>query len=387
MTISSYLQSQLDRYLADLKLLVAIDSGTYDKEGCNRVNDWLEARLSPIGFVVERFAQLETGDHLIARARGSGDAKILLLGHSDTVYPRGTASQRPLQRVGDRLLGPGTCDMKAGLLSGIYAIEALQRAGFDDFAELTLLCVADEEVDQRTSIPLICQTVRGFDAVLTLEAARENGDIVTSRKGNVVFRVEATGHSAHAGVEPEKGRNAITGLMRRLLQAETLAQPDAGVTINIGVIDGGRAANIVPDQARSAIDIRAFTQAELDATVAQVEALFAAADSDEIQFVTNCHAASPPMPRTAEIARLEGLAVRAARDLGFELRGVSTGGAADSAFAAAEGVPVLDGLGPIGGLDHGPDEYILESSIVPRSALLAELIKLICSTNQSACIS
>ena len=268
--------------------------------------------------------------------------------------------------------------MKAGLLSGIYAIEALLRADYSDFAELALLCVADEEVDQRTSIPLIRETAREFDAVLTLEAARENGDIVTARKGNVVLRVEARGHSAHAGVEPEKGRNAITALMRRLLRMETLANPEAGVTINIGVIEGGRAANIVPDRARAAIDIRAYTQAELDATVEQAEALFAADDDDGIQFVTSSHSASPPMPRTEAIARLERLAIGAAGDLGFELRGVSTGGAADSAFAAAEGVPVLDGLGPIGGLDHGPDEYILKSSIVPRTALLAELIKLIC---------
>lgn len=378
MSIASDLQSQLDRYLADLKLLVAIDSGAYDKEGCNRINDWLEARLSPLGFAIERFQQPETGDHLLARMRGSGEARILLLGHSDTVYPRGTAAQRPLRQVGDRLLGPGACDMKAGLLGGIYAIEALQRANFSDFAELALLCVADEEVDQRTSIPLICETARGFDAVLTLEAARENGDIVTARKGNVVLRVAARGHSAHAGVEPEKGRNAITALMRRLLQLEKLANPDAGITINIGVIDGGSAANVVPDRARAAVDIRAYRQAELDATVAQAEAIFAADDGDGIQFVTTCHAASPPMPRTEAIARLERLAIRAARDLGFDLRGVSTGGAADSAFAAQEGLPVLDGLGPIGGLDHGPDEYILKGSIAPRTALLAELIKRIC---------
>lgn len=384
MTIATELQTQLERYLADLKLLVAIDSGTYDKAGCNRVNDWLEARLSPLGYAIERFPQLETGDHLLARMRGSGQARILLLGHSDTVYPRGTAAQRPLRQVGDRLLGPGTCDMKAGLLSGIYAVEALLRAGFDDFAELALLCVADEEVDQRTSIPLIRETARGFDAVLVLEAARENGDIVTARKGNVVFRVDASGHSAHAGVEPEKGRNAITALMRRLLQLENLANPDAGITLNIGVIDGGRAANIVPDRARAAVDIRAYAQAELDATVAGAEAIFAAADDDGIQFVTTSHSASPPMPRTEAIARLEALAIRVARDLGFELRGVSTGGAADSAFAAAEGVPALDGLGPIGGLDHGPDEYILESSIVPRTALLAELIRLICRNTVQA---
>lgn len=378
MTVKAYLESQLEDYLADLQCLVAIDSGAYDKEGGDLVNDWLAARLFRAGFAIQRFLQKETADHLLAQLRGSGRAKILLLSHCDTIYPRGTAAQRPLQLVGDRLMGPGACDMKAGLLSGIYAIEALQKRDFNDFALLILLCVADEEIEERTSISLILESSRGCDAVLTLEAARENGDIVTARKGNVVIRVRAQGRSAHAGVEPEKGRNAISGLMRRLLQVESLAMPNTGITINVGTITGGALPNVVPDQAGASIDIRAFEQGELDRTVAEIEEVFARPGEDDITFTLNHRLVSPPMPRTDEVASLEQLAVQAAESLGFELRGASTGGAADSAFAAQAGVPVLDGLGPIGGLDHGPDEYILKSSIVPRTALLAKLIRLIC---------
>ncbi len=378
MTITAYLEAQLENYLADLQRLVAIDSGAYDKAGGNRVNDWLADRLIGAGFSIQRFPQPETADHVLAQLPGSGRAKILLLGHSDTVYPRGTAAQRPLTLHGDRLQGPGACDMKAGLLSGIYAVEALQKRDFDDFAQLVFLCVADEEVDSRTSIPLILASIRDCDAVLTLEAARENGDIVTARKGNVVLRVRAQGRSAHAGVEPEKGRNAISGLMRRLLQVEALAQPDAGVTINVGAINGGNLPNVVPDRAEASIDIRAYEPAELERAVAEIEAIFSRRGEDDISFTLDKRLASPPMPRTSEVAGLEALAIQAAERLGFGLRGISTGGAADSAFAAQEGVPALDGLGPIGGLDHGPDEYILKSSIVPRTALLAELIRLIC---------
>ena len=217
-----------------------------------------------------------------------------MLGHSDTVYPRGTAAQRPLRLVDDRLMGPGTCDMKAGLLGGIYAIEALQQMEFNDFSCLAFLCVADEEVDQRSSIPLIRETMRGCDAVLTLEAARENGDIVTARKGNIVLRVQAQGKSAHAGVEPEKGRNAITGLLRRLLHVEALAQPQQGITINIGVIEGGTMPNVVPDLARAAVDIRAYSQTELDRTVAAIQDIFAVTEPDGIEFTTSirCHIAA-----------------------------------------------------------------------------------------------
>lgn len=378
MSIRAGVESQLQAYLADLRCLVAIDSGTYDKAGGNRVNAWLEARLVRAGFAIQRFPQNDTADHLLARLRGAGKAKILLLGHSDTVYPRGTAAQRPMRLVGDRLMGPGTCDMKAGLLSGIYAIESLQRRGFNSFDTLSLLCVADEEVDERNSIPLILESIRGCDAVLTLEAARENGDIVTARKGNAVIRVKARGKSAHAGVEPEKGRNAISGLMRRLLQVESLAQPAAGVTINLGTLSGGTMPNVVPDCAEASIDIRAYEQGELDDVTAQIQAIFAQPGDDDIAFTLHHRLASPPMPRTDDVAQLERLAIQAARSLGFELRGVGTGGAADSAFAAQAGVPVLDGLGPVGGLDHGPEEYILKSSIIPRTALLAELIRLIC---------
>jgi len=135
---------------------------------------------------------------------------------------------------------------------------------------------------------------------------------------------------------------------------------------------------VVPDRAGASIDIRAFEQCELDRAVAEIEAIFARPGADEITFRLDHRLASPPMPRTDEVASLEELAVQAAQSLGFSLHGASTGGAADSAFAAQAGVPALDGLGPIGGLDHGPDEYILKSSIVPRTALLAELIRLIC---------
>ena len=166
--------------------------------------------------------------------------------------------------------------------------------------------------------------------------------------------------------------------MRRLLQVEALAQPKTGITINVGTITGGTAPNVVPDQAEASIDIRAFEQGELDRAAADICEVFARPDNDDITFTLDHRQASPPMPRTDEVARLEQLAIQAARSLGLKLKSVATGGAADSAFAAQAGVPVLDGLGPIGGLDHGPDEYILKSSIVPRTALLAELIRLIC---------
>ena len=170
----SILENQLDDYLDDLRILVSIDSGSNYKTGVDRVNEWLEARLISLGFTVKRDLQTKSGDNLLAALEGRGSGRILLLGHSDTVFPVGTAAERPMTIAGDKIHGPGTCDMKAGLLTGCYAAAALSELGFQDFGRIDFLCVSDEEVQERYSHELIRRTARQADAVFTLEAAREN---------------------------------------------------------------------------------------------------------------------------------------------------------------------------------------------------------------------
>jgi glutamate carboxypeptidase len=375
--ITAFLESCLDNYLADLATLVAMDSYSYDKDDVNQVVNWLEARLKRLNFLVQRYPQAQAGDDLLATREGRGKGRILLLGHSDTVFPGGTTALRPMTFQGDKILGPGTCDMKAGLLAGIYAIAALDAIGFDDYERIQFLIVSDEEIDERHAIPLIREASRGSDAVLTLEAARANGDIVTARKGVRSFTAEAFGHAAHSGVEPEKGRNAIVALAHQIIALEKMNNPERGITLNVGVIEGGRLRNIVPDYACLRFEMRAFTQADLDRITQEIFHQFEQQPIPGVKFKVSFEQTSPPMPYTTEIAVLEQLAQQIAGDLGFDVRGARTGGAADAAFAADEGIPALDGLGPIGGLDHGPDEYILKSSIVPRTALLAGLIRAI----------
>jgi glutamate carboxypeptidase len=374
--IVSFLQNRLDAYLDDLRTLVGIDSGSHHKPGVDAVNDWLEARLAALGCSVERHRQAEFGDDLVATLGGTGAGRIVLLGHSDTVFPVGTAAQRPMTIEGDKILGPGTCDMKAGLLTGIYALEALRALGFDDFERITYLCVSDEEIGQRHSVPLIRATSRQADAVLTLEAARANGDLVTARKGVRWYTLEAFGRAAHAGVEPEKGASAILALAHHVVALDRLNGIRPGATVNVGYIEGGSLPSVVADYARLRLDLRAFSEDDLNALVEAMHARLAqtVVPGVRVSATLEADSAFPPMPRTPKVEALERLAQQAARELGFEVRGASTGGASDASLAAAEGTPVLDGLGPIGGLDHGPDEYILLSSIVPRTALLAKLI-------------
>ena len=370
----NFLEPRLKDYIAELTTLSGTNSYSHDKDDVNQVVDWLEKRLTGLHFEVTRFPQPKAGDNLRADRTGSGKGKVLLVGHSDTVFPRGTAQQRPVTFQDDKLLGPGTCDMKAGLLAGIYAIEALDSIGFTDYERISFLIVSDEEIDERSSIPLIRATCRDFDAVLTLEAARANGDIVTARKGVMAFTAEAFGKAAHSGVEPEKGRNAIVGMAKQVVALEALNQPEKNISLNVGVIEGGRLRNIVPDHASIRFEIRAFSPEELASTARAVATLFEQEIIPGVTFKLTSEPAFPPMPRTPAIAALEALTIRIAAELGFSVKGASTGGAADAAYAVDEGIPALDGLGPVGGLDHSADEYILTSSIVPRTALLARLM-------------
>ncbi|RIK46715.1 MAG: peptidase M20 [Chloroflexi bacterium] len=373
----THLETRLEAYLADLASLASIDSGSYDKPGVDAVQTWLGQRLAALGCTIQRLPHDRFGDTLIARIAGSGSGRVLLLGHADTVYPPGTGAARPLRQEGDRLLGPGTCDMKAGLLSGIYALEALLATGSTGFGHLTMLVVPDEEIGERHTIDLLRSEGAAHDIVLTLEAARENGDIVTARKAVAWYCISATGKAAHAGVEPEKGASATVALAHVIVGAAALNGVRPGVTLNIAPIEGGRAPNIVADSAQARVDLRAWTNADLQAAAAALRALLATSPVAGVTISMTLEPGSdcPAMERTAGVARLEHLAGVLAHELGFEVHGAATGGASDISFACQGGTPGLDGLGPVGGLDHSPDEYILRSSIVPRAALLARLIE------------
>jgi glutamate carboxypeptidase len=200
------------------------------------------------------------------------------------------------------------------------------------------------------------------------------------------YILEAFGRSAHAGVEPEKGRNAIVALAYQIVALHTLNELKPGTTVNTGCIEGGLAPSIVPDYAKARIDVRALSKDDIRELEDTVREQLAKTVIPGVKVILRAEEGSyvPPLERTSAVAELESLAQKAARELGFEVQGTSTGGVSDASIAAAEGTPVLDGLGPIGGLDHGPDEYIALSSIVPRTALLAKLVAIISAREQGA---
>jgi glutamate carboxypeptidase len=255
----------------------------------------------------------------------------------------------------------------------------LQLAGFDDFAELSIFFGCDEEIGSPVGKKFYMPFVRQSDAVLVLEGARANGNIVSARKGTGEYTLRVHGRSAHAGVEPEKGANAILELANQIISLHNLNGIAPGVTVNAGIIGGGTRSNVVPDKAYVVADVRAVNPE--GARIAH-DAVMQLASHTRIPGTTiEIHGRFeyPPMAKTPAIARMAEWAIALAADLGMQIQDQSTGGASDANNVAAAGIPVLDGLGPIGGLDHSPAEYIDRDSIIPYTRLLAALIETLCA--------
>jgi len=372
---TAFLSSALPAYLRDLETLVNTDCGTYNKAGVDSVARLMRERFREFGAEVTDFPQPQYGDMLYGRWRGSGKARILLIGHMDTVYSDGTADQFSFHRRGARLMGPGVGDMKSGLLSGLHALRAVVQSGFDQFAEIGLFCNSEEEVGSPVSREVYAHYARGADAALILEPARGNGAIVSARKGVGTYKLIVRGKSAHAGVEPDKGANAILALARYTEALQGLNGLRPGLTLNVGVVRGGTRPNVVADLAEAEIDVRIARAAD----AAPLEQAMRQALAREVVPGTTAELgggmSNPPMEKTAASAQLVALAQQAARELGFGIEDVATGGGSDGNFTAALGTPTLDGLGPIGGKSHNAmEEWTDEKSIVPRTAMLAMLI-------------
>jgi len=380
--ISTWLQAHLPEFLDDLRALVSVDCGTSNKAGVDAVGRLFRDRLRAAGFELTEFPLTDYGDCFLATLRGSGRARILLVGHLDTVYPDGTVAQRPMRIEGQRIFGPGANDMKAGLLAGLYAVRALQHTGFRDFDRIEFFVNTDEEVGSPASQHLYHEVAAQADAALVVEAARSDGNIVSARKGGATYRFTVHGRQAHAGVEPEKGANAIVELARCIQELTALNGLHPGTTVNVGVIGGGTRSNVVPDLAWAEVDVRFVTTEAgqvLDQAVRQVAAR-PSVPGTRIEVTGGREKA--PMEKTAASAYLVELARSVAGQLGFTFQDVQTGGMSDANHIAELGVPTLDGLGPVGGHDHSPDEYLELDSIVPRTALLAGLIAAIATNRE-----
>jgi glutamate carboxypeptidase len=369
----------LPNYLADLEQLVNIDCGTYTPEGVDEVGRWTARFLGELGAEIDvrpdpegRFAKT-----VVATFHGRPDGpRVLLIGHMDTVFDAGTAASRPF-RLDDegQAFGPGVTDMKSGLLAGLYALKSI-IAELDGlpFERLTFIANPDEEVGSPSSRDHIRAAAADADACLVLECARANGDIVSARKGILDTRLTVHGRAAHAGVEPEKGRSAILEASRLVRDLHALNGRWPGVTVNVGKIAGGTRPNVVAERCDLEVDVRSTTAAGLAEVEAAVRELAATTEVADTTVDANVVVSWLPMEKLERSGRLVEHAKAIAERLGFEVNDTTTGGASDANTTSGMGVPTLDGLGPIGGNDHSPAEYLDVESIVPRTTLLAGLL-------------
>jgi glutamate carboxypeptidase len=362
-------------FLDELARLVNTDCGSYTKAGVDEVGRFVAEAFRGLGAEVEVRPHDTFGDTVIGTWAGDGTARILLIGHMDTVFDAGTAAERPFAIDDGIARGPGVTDMKSGLLAGIHAIAAVREVlGGVPFARLVFAANPDEEVGSPTSTPHIRELAEGMDACLVLECARANGDIVSSRKGILDARLTLRGRAAHAGVEPEKGRSAILAAADLITRLHALNGRWPGVTVNVGVVAGGTRPNVVAERCELEVDVRAVAREDLEAAESEIGALIETLAVPDVTATLEPMARWWPMEKLERSGRLVEHAQELAGRLGFELRDAATGGASDANTTAGMGIPSLDGLGPIGGNDHSPAEYLEVASIVPRTALLAALL-------------
>ena len=369
--VLDWLSGQRGEMLKLLERLVNTDGGSYDKAGVDAAGAHIRSFLDANGIAVEVTPDTKFGDAISATVRnGGGNRPILLMGHRDTVFPKGEPTRRPFRIDGDRAYGPGVADMKSGLVMNCFVLAALKKFGGAP-APVTALFTGDEEIGSPFSRPVIEQHARAARAVFNSEPGRGPGAVVTGRKGGVFMRIEITGKAAHSGANFEQGISAINELAHKTLALHALSDPPNGITLNVGVVAGGQTVNTVAPWARCEVDLRFITPADRKATMAKVEAIvaknFVAGTSAKLEITGEFL----PLVETADNQQLFEHYGSCLRDLGNEPKAIFTGGCADSGFAAATGAPTICAVGPVGGRGHTPDEYMEIDTLVPRAQALA----------------
>ncbi len=365
-----------DEILDGILQWVRIESPSHDGAAVNRMVDKVEQDMRALGAHLERLPGRDGyGDILEARAPWDGEGRgILVLSHLDTVHPLGFIdNELPIRREGDNVYGPGIYDMKGGAYLAYYALRHLVRAGRQSRLPITFLYVPEEEVGSPISREVIERTAREHKYVLVTEPARDGGKIVTARKGTARFELCARGRSAHSGARHEDGRSAIKEMARQILDLEALTDYEAGVTVNVGLVSGGSGVNVVPARCMAELDMRVPESRTGDALVARVLGL-RAFDPDVTLEVTG-GMNRPPYEKDEGISALFEQAKALAREVGFELEDIKTGGGSDGNFTAALGIPTLDGLGVDGHGAHTDYEHMYYSSLEPRAQLMLRMFE------------
>jgi glutamate carboxypeptidase len=376
----SYIASRYDLFVQDLETLVNVDSGSGDAPGLATVARFFQERFDRIGWPT-RLLEFDGGSapclEVVNRKGLQTDRRFdfLFLGHMDTVFPQGTALQRPFSIRDGRAYGPGVCDMKGGLVTMLHAAEAVEKAGFADDLSICMAFNSDEEIGSRASRPWFESLAAKSRRVLVFEPCRSTGQRVLQRKGVADFEVLCHGRAAHAGVEPEKGANAVLELARQVLAVTGFARPEAGTTVSVTTIAGGTAGNVIPDFAQAGFDVRIASLEEARRIETCFQNLSASGQADGVRVEVRGEINRMPMLPSEATWRLWEQIARIGEGLGLEMKLISTGGGSDGNFTAAMGIPTIDAMGPRGGRAHSADESLELDSVLPNTQMICEILK------------
>jgi glutamate carboxypeptidase len=378
--VTAWLATQQEAMLKVLEAMVNTDGGSYDKPGVDAVGRIVRDFMAAEGIPVEVVPQEKYGDCLKARVAGgeaaaSGNEKrqIVLMGHRDTVFPKGEPERRPFRIENGIATGPGVADMKAGLVMNMFVLAGFQRFGGAP-GPLVGLFTGDEEIGSPEGRAVIEATAREARVVFNAEPGRANGGVVTGRKGGVFSIVDIEGKAAHSGASFDQGISAIGELAAKITALHALTDLDRGITVNVGIVSGGQSVNTVAPWAQGQIDLRYKEPADRDEVMGKIHAIVERAHVPGTRSRLTIRGEFLPLNETPASARLFGMYREAAGESGLAITAEFSGGCADSGFTASVGAPTICAVGPVGGKAHSPEEYLEVASLVPRAQAMARAI-------------
>lgn len=373
--MKEYLKSEETAMLELLEKLVNVDSGSYNKQGVDEIVRILQQEFDDLDFDTYVNEEKEFGNQLIVTHKEATDPTTLLVLHMDTVFGKGTAKERPFTIKEGIAYGPGVIDMKGSHVTTLFAVKALLKEHADALKSVKILFTSDEEIGAPAGRAVIEEHASGMKYALVMEPARTDGSLVSSRRGGGLYKMEVSGRAAHSGIEPEKGRSAIEELSHKVIKLHALSDHENGISVNVGLINGGSSVNTVAPKATGEIDIRITKMEQAEPLAKKIEEICATPDVDGTSIKLEGGITRPPMEKNTQTIELLDTIKEVGEEIGLPITDISTGGGSDASFTSAMGIATIDGLGPKGGNQHNEGEYLEIETLVERAELLAEVLK------------
>jgi len=370
--IESFLTSRETDMFTFLEEIITIQSGSHNKAGIDRTASTIVRAFQGLDVSTQTIEQQLQGNNLVVRssAQPTAEKQVLLVGHMDTVFPEDTDFNW-YRADNDKCYGPGVVDMKGGLVVGIYALKALQKLSLLKQIPITFIFNSDEEIGSRNSIDLIQREANSSAFAFVLEAGGLENEVVTGRKGNLTIEIHIEGRAGHAAFATKNKPSAILEMAHKIIAFESLNDFDKGITINVGKIEGGIGSNTIPEFSSAQVDFRFVDPSDLRNLEVKVTEMankvIVPGTQSRVDFITG----RPPMQQSQGNKRLFQTTADIANHMGYPVKEQYRFGVSDANFIADLKVPVIDGLGPIGGRDHSRDEYMIKQSLLKRTILLA----------------